>query len=246
MPDILDAIAKLQKAHDYYGKATDLIDAVSTVKKAAKIDPKDPKQLKELVGITDKQTEKLLKVLNTRAKATEEAAAAAFPDIPADTTNAWAAWFKAADKYGMDSKEEYKARQAYLKALLKFDLLLRERITYCDILIKQSTSQEKVYVSLVELHENAEKICLAVIAAPSTKSTAPQATAMKTLLKFNGVRGPAIRIHKAHAKIVSAAEAEKKKWEKVKKTNDVWISDVQAKNLRGVVNKAMAALGIKV
>lgn len=244
MADLLDAMSKLQKAHDYFGKAKDLVNNINTVREAAKIDPKDPKQLEKLVGITDKETRKLLKVLNARAKATEEAAKAKFPDIPAKTTDAWAKWFKAMDKFGDGSKEEYKARQAYLKALLAYDYLIRERTSYCDILIKQSGKQIKVYNSLVEIHKSTEKICLAVIMSPSTTSTAPQVTAMKILLKFQGVRGPAIRISKAHAKIVSAATAEKMKWETVKKTNDVWISDVQGKNLGEVVKKAFKALGI--
>lgn len=244
MANILDAMSKLQKAHDYYGKATDLIDNINTVKKAAKIDPKDPKKLKELVGITDKQSQKLLKVLNERAKATEDAAKASFPAIPSKTTDAWAKWWKAADKFGMSSSQENKARQGYLKALENYDFLLRERISYCQILIKQSTDQQKVYKSLVEIHKSAEKICLAVIKSPSTTSTAPQVTAMKTILKFQGVPAPAKRIQAAHAKIVTAAEVEKKQCEKMKKTNDVWIKDVKAKNLGDAVKKAMKMLGI--
>lgn len=244
MADILDAMSKLQKAHDYFGKAESLYKNINTVRDAAKIDPKDPKQLEKLVGITDKETQKLMKALNTRAKATEEAAKAKFPDIPSNTTAKWAAWWKAADKSGMGSSQEKKARNEYLKELLAYDLLLRERTTYCDILIKQSGKQIKVYKGLVELHKSAEKICLAVIKSPSTTGTAPQATAMKILLQFRAVPGPANRIWKAHEKIIKAAKAEKAKWEKVKKVNDVWIKDIQAKNMGDVVKKALAALGI--
>lgn len=244
MADFLDAMVKLEKAHDYFGKAEDLYKNIKTVRDAAKIDPHDPVQLKKLVGITDKETQKLLKALNTRAKATETAATAKFPEIKSKTTAYWAKWWKAGDKFGMDSKEEKKARNAYLKALQDYDYLLRERISFCDILIKQSTAQEKVYKTLVDLHKTTEKICLAVIKTPSTKSTAPQAKAMEILLKFQGVRGPAIRIHKAHAQIIKKCTAEKKKQEKIKTTNDVWISDIQAKNMGDVVKKALKALGI--
>lgn len=244
MADAFSAFEKLMKFHDYFGKAKDAADGLDKVIKAAKIDPKDPKQLKAMVGITDKETERLLKILGSRARATEAAAKARFPHVPSETTAAWAKWFKAADKSGWDSKEEYKARQAYLKALLAYDLALRERITYCQILVKTSARQEKLYKDMVAYHKRTQKILLGVIAAPITPSTAPQSLAMETLLKFEGVGGLATRIHHAHADIIGLAQVERKRCEKLKRINDHWISDVQAKNLRGLVKDAMSALGL--
>jgi len=244
MPDILDAMSKLSKAHDYFGKSKDLYKNIETIRKAADIDPHDPVQLQKLVGITDKETQKLLKTLNKRVKDTEIAAKAKFPAVKSDTTAKWGDWFVAMSKHGDGSSQEKKARNAYLKALLAYDLLLRERLLDCNIYIKQSAKQVKIYKGLVELHKSVEKICLAVIKAPSTTGTAPQASAMKILLKFQGVKGPAIRIHKAHSKIISNAKTEKLRLEGIKSINDVWISDVQGKNLGDMVKKALSALGV--
>ena len=246
MPSLLDYMVGLEKTHDYFGKAEDLYKNVQTVHTAAKIDPKDPKALKQLVGITDKETAKLLATLNKRAAATEAAAKSSFPAIPSTTTAAWSKWFKAAQKGGLDSKETLKYRQAYLKALLAYDLLLRERISYCDILIKNSGQQIKIYKGLVDVHAASVKICMAVIVAPSGMSTAPQVEAMNILLKFQTVPAPANRIWKAHEKIITLSKTQKAAQEKVKKANDLWIRDMQAKNLRDVVKKALSALGVAV
>jgi hypothetical protein len=244
MTDMLKAISTLEKAHDYFGKAESLVNSINKVSKAAKIDPKDPKQLKQLVGITDKESEKLTKTLNARAKAVEEAEKGEFPKIPSKLGDKWAKWAKECDKNGVDSKQAHEARKAYLKEAARFDKDLEERLLVTNIMMLQSKKQEKVYIGLVALHKTAEKTCLAVIKSPSTTSTAPQATAMKSLLKFQGVPGPAIRIHNAHAKIIAAAKSERKRVEKLKKENDALIADLAAKDLKDlkVLNANMKKL----
>ena len=85
MVNMLDAMVKLESAHDYFGKAETFVISIKTIHKASKIDPHDPVQLQKLVGITDKETLKLMKVLNSRVVATEAAAKAKFPEIKTDT-----------------------------------------------------------------------------------------------------------------------------------------------------------------
>lgn len=246
MADILEKISKYQKAHDYFGKAETLYSSIKTIHTAAKIDPKDTVALEKLVGITDTETQKLLKVLNKRAKAAEEMAKSAFPPVECYTTEAWIRWSDAIDKFGEKSAQAKKGKQLYYKRLLDYDLALHERTSYCDLLVRLSEKQVKLYKGLVEVHTEAEKLCKLVIATPSTTGTAPQATAMKILLKFRGVPGPAKRIYKAHQKVAKLAKAHKPTQQKLRDRNQEWITALQREALNAMLQKALKAVGVAV
>lgn len=246
MADLLDKIAKFQEAHDYFGKAKTLYSSINTIRTAAKIDPKDTVALEKLVGITDKETQKLLKVLSARAKAAEAMVKGAFPDVDCFTLRAWTGWAKAIDKYGEKSPQAKKGRAQYLKSLQDYDHALHERTSFCDLLVRLSTKQIKVYKGLVEVHTATEKVCKLVIATPSTTGTAPQATAMQILLKFRAVPGPAKRIYKAHQTMIRLAKAEKKKQQAVRDENQEWITSMQIENLNNMLKKSLKAFGVTV
>ncbi|MEM8991827.1 MAG: hypothetical protein AAGD08_15600, partial [Pseudomonadota bacterium] len=236
----------LQKAHDYYGKAKTLYGHMDKIKKAADMRPGDVDALRELAGLKDKEVKKLIDTLEKRAKAAEETAKASFPPVEAKTFAAWARWAKALEKDGENSKQANAARADYLKALQAYDYALRERITYCDIVIKVSGKQVKVYQGLSDIYDTTYKILTTLLKLPEVKGVSHHAAAFSMYLKFEGVGPRAKRIVKAHNKIIANAKAHKTAMEKLKKENDVWIADVGKSVFTGMLKQAMKAFGIKV
>jgi hypothetical protein len=247
--DALSLLSNLQKAHDYFGKAKDLHDKVGKVRKAADLDYKDRARLveglKDLAGLKDKDVKKLISVLDKRAKAAEETAKAKFPDVKSPTGNPWVRWFKALDKHGEGSKEADKAQEGYRKALIEYDYLLRERSSYCDLIVKLSGKQVKTYTSLAGIAATTESILETLLKLPEAKGVSHHASCFAMYVKFQGVGPAAKRIVKGHQKIIASARAHKAVVERLKKENDLWVADANRAAMSKMLKSALSAMGYK-
>jgi hypothetical protein len=242
----MDQLSKLANAHDYFGIAKDLYGHIDKVKKWSDIDPHDVGAMMKLAGLKDKNVKKLLDTLEKRAKAAEATATAKYPPIKGMPPGEWKAWWKAGLKHGLDSKEAHKARSNYQKQLIWYDKkVLRTRTTYCDIIIKHSGKQVKIYKGLFEVWKTTQKILEILINdTPAVIGTAHHSKALAMWHNFLGVGPRATRIAKAHKKIIDVAKAHKAAVMKIKDTNDVWIKDIRAAELSSMISKALKAMGI--
>lgn len=246
--DIMKTISKLQKVYGYYGDAKDAYNKINTVHKATKLSATDVAGMKDLFGFGDHEAaiKKLIKVLDAQTKLTLEAAKGSFQPFKMTTINAWSKWAAQIDKYGEESREARYARKKYLEALIKYDVALRERISYCDILIKKSANAIKQYKALEKYAKEVKRLTEKLVNAPYIVGTAHQSEALEMNIAFTGLAPAAMRLHKAHAKLITKAKAEKTAKLKIKKENDLWIKDMQKANITKMLKSALGILGIDV
>lgn len=241
--DILKLLQVLEKSHDYYGKAKDLTDHVSKIRKAADYSYGDTEKLKDLAGLDNKDVQKLIVKLNKRTAATNAAASAQFPEIPSTTGEAFWRVGAAGDKHGKDSPQVAKEKKAYIKALNKYDFLLRERIAYCDVIIKHSTAQKKIYSGLQSVMDTSYVILERLLKLPQIKAASHHEACFTMYVKYRGLGSSGRDLAKAHERLVAKARAHKKDVEKLKKTNDVWIKDMAKAELTKMAESALKAIG---
>lgn len=229
MTELKVALSRLGREHGYYDPKTDLFDSLGQLCEAAPASD-DP--------ATEREARRLARLLRERGRATLEVATSRFEPIRVPTGEAWTGLWTAVGEYGEDSPEARKARGTYLSALLNHDCALRCRLLDCALLIGESTRQERQIAQLADLLRAAERAC----AASVRDMDRPGAT--RTLAAVQALRAPLARLQKAHARIVTLAQDEQRRIETIKRSNDSWIGDIQARSLRDAVRKALTALGI--
>ena len=246
--DILKTISKLQKVYGYYGDIKGAYDKIKTVEKASKIKPTDIAGMKALFGLGshDADIKKLIKILDDQTKLTLEAAKGTFDPIKTNKDDAWAKWATQIVKYGDVSRQAQDARKKYLEALIKYDKALKERTTYCDILIKYSTKAVKLYKDLEKYAKYVMGLTEKLVKMPEVIGSAHQVEALDMHLAFNGLAPAASRLHKAHTKLIAVAKAEKTAKLKIKSANEVWIKDLQKANLTKLLKDALSYMGVDV
>lgn len=243
MSDPLSALTSLGREQGCFAAPEDVFDGVRAVLAAAG-DVSDAEGMDTLVATGERESRRLARLLGLRCRAAEAVAGGRFPAIVAQTTGKWGAWWTAASEHGEGSAEAEKARGAYLSALLNYDCDLRCRLLDCEAVIREAVRQEKLYSSLVEIQKSAERACAAAIRSAAASGKAPQPPVHRIVQKVQGLRAPILRLQKAHARIAAAAAEELRRIETIKRTNDTWISDLQARTLGDAVQKALKALGI--
>ncbi|MEM6373978.1 MAG: hypothetical protein AAF727_14530 [Pseudomonadota bacterium] len=241
--DILKFIETLVKVHDYHGKAKDLVDHATKIRKAAELAYGDIDSLRDLAGLDNKDVKKLIDKLNKRKAATAAAASAQFPEVPSTTAKVFWRMAAARGKYGPESKQFAKERKAYIKALTAYDIKLRERMAYCDAIINQSGRQKKVYLGLNDLMNTSYKIFEALLKLPEVKEAPHHAAVFAMYNKYLGL-GPAGRdLGRAHEQLIAKARKHKAHVEKLKKENDAWINEMARSELGRMVESALDAMG---
>lgn len=241
--DILKLIQILEKSHDYYGKAKDLTDHVSKIRKAADYAYGDHEKLRDLAGLDNKDVKKLIEKLGKRTAATNAAATAQFPEVPSTTAAAFWRMAASRDKYGPDSPQAAKERKGYIKALQKYDLLLRERMTYCDVIIKQSDKQKAIYAGLQNVMTASYGILERLLKMPEIKAAPHHAAAFAMYERYLGLGSSGRDLAKAHERLAMKAKLHKKHIEKLKKENDAWIKEMAKSELGKMVESALSAIG---
>jgi len=246
--DVLKTISKLQKVHKYYGDIKGIYDKVSMVEKASKLNPGDIAGIKSLYGFGkhEKEIRKLIKTMDEQTALVRKAAKGSFEDIKTTKDDAWAKWMTQGSKYGPESKQALAARSNYLDALIKYDKELNMRTTYCDLLVKYSQKAVKQYRGLETYAKSIQNLMQKLIKMPGIIGTTHQAEALDMWLAFEPLPPAAIRLHKAHSSLIKSAQAEKKAQMKIKKTNEVWIKDLQKANVTKMLKDALKLFGIDI
>lgn len=247
MPDMLEALSTLSKAHDYFGKAKFMFDTFNKVKKAARINPADTHEFEKFVGIVDDRSAALQRELDDRVKATEAAADADYPAIPVKKRDkAWVDFAKAVGKHGQTSREAERARAVYLKFELAYEKEVDARILDAGIHAKQSKKQAKLYAELARLHATTETLCEKIIKLHVRGVGPVDASAFAVIKKYMNLGSKASKISKAHDRIVKKAEAEAAAMKKEKRALVGWLKDVKAKQANANLKRAFKALGVSV
>jgi len=245
--DVLKTISKLQKAYNYYGDIKGIYDKVSMVEKASKLKPSDIAGIKSLFGFGkhEKEIKKLIKIMDEQTALVRKAAKGSFEDIKTTKFDAWAKWAALGNKHGPDSKQALTARNTYLEALIKYDKDLHMRTTYCDLVVKYSQKAVKQYRALEKYAKDIEKLMQALIKMPVVIGTTHQAEALDMWMAFEPLAPAASRLHKAHSSLIKLAQIEKAAQMKIKKTNELWIKDLQKANMSKLLKDALKAIGFK-
>lgn len=247
MPDMLEALSTLAKAHDYFGKAKFMFDTFNRVKKAGRINPADTREFEEFVGIVDDRSAALQRALDDRVKATEAAADAEYPALPVTKRDkAWVDFAKAVGKHGQASREAERARSVYVKLELAHEKDVEARILDAGIHAKQSKKQAKLYAELARLHSTTEALCEKIINLRVRNVTPVDASAFAVFKKYFNLGKKASKISKAHERIVRKAEAEVASMKKEKRALVGWLKDVKAKQANANLKRAFKALGVAV
>lgn len=240
----LKMIETLTKAHDLFGKGKGIYDRLAYIRKVSRLDPKDAKAIKKFVGLSDSESRKLRKILDSRRKTAEAAAKAVFPVVSTENVETtFGMWLKHCEKYGKDSKQEIKARLVYLKALENYDVSLRERMGYCAILIKRCSEQRKVHLAIASYMRETSSIILKLARLPSY-STSQEYELRMLESRYQFVEPSAKAIAKAYGKLESSAKPHQKELIALKKLNDQYIYELRKKSLGDFFKKSLAAVGI--
>ncbi len=246
--DILKIISQMQKVHDYYGKGKDAYGKIDKVHKATKIAIYNFDSIRELYGSGYKAAEvkKLILTLDKRAKIAEQAAIAAFPVIKSSKNKMWVHWANQTDKYGPESKESQSARKYYLKILIRYDEDLLERINYCQTFINVSERQVTLYTAMSKYVIQVKKLCETMIAMPEIYGSGHKSEAWNMYTNLNGMAPSCKKIAAAHKKLIKTLMAEQKRVKKIKKVNDIYISDMRKTDITRMLKKAMKAMGVDI
>jgi len=208
MPSALDHIATLTTAHKFYSGAKDVVDATKKMKGFADSNPKDLDAAKKVLGLAKNEYIPLSKFIVDTQKAVNLTVQAGFPDIPNPQRDARKIMEKIAKSAGPNGPGFEKELTAYIKQLTKYELELRERLSYmkfirkkCDLNIKNFTQIGGIITTTVRL---LKKI---VVAVPSARNEAGNA-----ILKImqTGIEKQAPTVVIAYKKLKTlAAEHEK-------------------------------------
>lgn len=241
--DILRALEILKKSHDYFGKAKDLNDHVGRIRKATDAAHGNIDRLQDLAGLDNKDVKKLVAKLDARAAATEAAAKAQFPEVPSHTAKAFWRVAAAQAKYGADSPQAKKERKGYIKALTAYDVALRERMAYCDVIAKTSAKQKAIYAGLHSAMVSSYAILDRLLKMPEIDASPHHEACFAMYVKYQAIGPSARAVAKAHERLILKARAHHTKVEKLKKENDAWIREMAKSELSKTVTSAMEALG---
>lgn len=218
MTELKAALARLGRDHGYYNPDAGLFDALRKLLAS----PEAPD--------AEREARRLARLLRLRARATDAVAASRFAPIRGQTTETWGHWWAAVGEHGEDSDQARKARGAYLSALLNHDCELRCRLLDCALLVAESGRQARDIGALLDQLKAAER---------SQRGGDPRVAAA-----MQGLRTTLARLMRGHGRIVELAEAESRRIDTIKKSNDSWIGDVEGRTLGDAVRKALVALGI--
>lgn len=243
MPDKTKLVSKLTKAHDMFGKGKDIYSRLAYVKKISELDPKDAKAINKFVGLADKDSIKLRKIMDKREAVVLAAVSAPFAPVEHNVGEKRIIVLKMFHKHGPQSKQSMKALNDCVKAMERYDVALRERLGYCDVLAKHCTAQKKVHLAIEKHMIKTEKILDALSKLPSYDSGSV-AEYKFTIVRYDFVKYSAARIAKGYEKLGKTAIAHKRDIESLRKDNSAWIKDIRKKQLDDLIQKGKEFLGL--
>lgn len=202
----------------------------------------DQKAWEKLVGYDRDTMLKVIAALDKQTKAIKDLGRARFPPVTDVTSVPWAKWFAASGRFGEGSKEETAAREACLKALLRYDGLLEERIAYCGLLMTNHKRTAKSMADLQVLALRSEKLCKIIMAIPEIKGS-HQSAAFQMLFNIRGLSSAAGKLSRGHGMVVAKAQEHRKKVQKDRQTNLVYIGQIRAANVMKMLKAKLPKFG---
>jgi len=250
--DFMTGMTNLQKGHDLigngqkiYSHAKTFKDSASTCLKTVTANPDDENALKAIVGIGDKDVQKLLATMKSIEKQANDIASAKFPEVPSFTGTAWVRWFKTCMRKGENSKEAERDRKNYLRTLKAYDKALEERIHYCQAVNNVTDRHIKTYSGVEAATRSGINIAIRLLSLPELVDMPYHATALAIILKYQSLPGGANRVVKAHKALKPKVISHQKSTEKIRKQNKVWITDMEKRDLSKMLKDALKAAGVK-
>ena len=201
MASALDHLETLEKANKYFSGAKELVDSTKKINGIAKSTPHDLSGAKKVLGMTKNEYIPLSKFLVSTQKTVNATVAAGFPEIMNPALDARKRMEKIAKASGSNTTGFEKELTAYIKQAKKYELLLRERISYmkivqkkCELNIKNFTlidrtirstvlALETLVASVPSARNEAGKHLLDILSTGIEKQSQPVVAAYNKLLK---------------------------------------------------------------
>jgi hypothetical protein len=250
--DFMTGMKNLQKSHDLigngqkiYSHAKTFKDSASTCLKTLTANPEDEMALKKIVGIGDKETQKLLATMAKIQKIAEETSRAKFPEVKSFIDPAWNAWYKTCARKGKDSKEADRERKNYMRVLKAYDKALEERIHYCQAVANVADRHIKTYSGVEAATAAGINVAIRLLSLPELADMPYHAAALSIILKYQAIPPAAKRVVKAHQTLKFVADSHQKSAEKLRKYNAINLADMAKKDLPKLLKKALQAAGVK-
>lgn len=251
--DFMIGMKNLQKSHDLIGNGQKLYshaktfkDSATTCFKTVTANPDDEEALKIIVGIGDKDVQKLLATMKKIEKQAQDLTRAKFPEVPCFTNDAWTRWYKTCARKGENSNEAARERKNYARALKAYDKALEERIGYCKAMNNIGDRHIKTYGGVEAASSTGINIAIRLLSLPELADMPYHAAALAIILKYQSIPPGAKRVVKAHQTLKNVVNAHQKSIEKTRKQNKIWMTDMAKKDLSKMLKDALKSVGIKV
>ena len=236
MPSALDFFEELDKTYKYASGARDLLESATKIRKIAKSTPEDLDEAKKVLGMVENEYIPLSKFLVGAQETVNATVAAGFPEIRNPAVDSRKRMEKIAKSAGPNSPGFERELTAYIKSLTKYELSLRERIAFMQIVQKKCDLNIKNFTLITKIIDGTVRALKAlVVAVPSARNEAGNQL-MKILSTGIEKQGP--RVYIAHKKLKAAAAAHEKVIKKEQVYAKVRLKSANDKKLKFLMEDA--------